>query len=91
MRSAVGEMILRTYEMQRAAGDDIREEAVLDPPINNRLDRIRCPTLVMVGDEDLADGRRQPEREATPSRSTRVCLSSQRAAPRLLSHRDRER
>jgi 3-oxoadipate enol-lactonase len=33
------------------------EEDVLDPPIGGRLDEIRCPTLVLVGEQDVADMR----------------------------------
>ena len=46
-------MILRSYELQSAEEAD--EEAVLDPAINERLGDVRCPTLVIVGDEDIAD------------------------------------
>jgi pimeloyl-ACP methyl ester carboxylesterase len=57
MRSAVREMVLRSYAMQQHAGDGAREEAIVDPPVNDRLGEIRCPTLVIVGDEDVADMR----------------------------------
>jgi len=53
LRSSVREMILRSYELQSAEEAD--EEAVLEPPINERLGDVRCPTLVIVGDEDIAD------------------------------------
>jgi pimeloyl-ACP methyl ester carboxylesterase len=53
LRSSVREMILRSYELQSA--EEAEEEAVLDPPVNERLGDIRCPTLVIVGDEDVAD------------------------------------
>jgi pimeloyl-ACP methyl ester carboxylesterase len=56
MRSAVGEMVLRSYELQQHAWDaGAREEEILDPPVNERLGEVRCPTLVIVGDEDVAD------------------------------------
>jgi 3-oxoadipate enol-lactonase len=55
MRSAVREMVLRSYELQRDASD--AQEETLDPPVNGRLDEIRCPTLVLVGAEDVADMR----------------------------------
>ena len=53
LRSGVREMILRSYELQ--SGDEPEEQDVLEPPINERLGDIRCPTLVIVGDEDIAD------------------------------------
>jgi len=53
LRSSVREMILRSYELQSA--EEAEEEAVLEPAINERLGEIRCPTLVIVGDEDIAD------------------------------------
>jgi pimeloyl-ACP methyl ester carboxylesterase len=36
-------------------GTDDLEESPLDPPVNERLDDIACPTLVVVGDEDIDD------------------------------------
>jgi pimeloyl-ACP methyl ester carboxylesterase len=53
LRSSVREMTLRSYELQRA--EEAEEEAVLEPAINERLGDVRCPTLVIVGDEDIAD------------------------------------
>jgi len=56
VRAAVIGMVLRSYEMQRGAWEaGAREEDVLDPPIGGRLAEITCPTLVLVGDEDVAD------------------------------------
>ncbi len=56
MRSAVREMVLRSYELQQHAWDSgAREEQILDPPVNDRLGEIRCPTLVLVGAEDVVD------------------------------------
>lgn len=56
MRSAVRGMVLRSYELQQHAWDTgAEEEKTLDPPVNSRLGEIRCPTLVLVGDEDVAD------------------------------------
>ena len=50
-RTAVAGMVLRSYEMQQGAWEaGAREEDVLDPPIGGRLDEIRCPTLVLVGE-----------------------------------------
>lgn len=57
MRSAVRGMLLRSYELQHAWGTGAREEEILEPPVNDRLSEIRCPTLVLVGDEDVADMR----------------------------------
>ena len=53
LRSSVREMILRSYELQ--SGDEPEEQDVLEPPINERLGDVLCPTLVIVGDEDIAD------------------------------------
>jgi 3-oxoadipate enol-lactonase len=56
MREAVTEMVLRSYEMQHGAWEaGADEEDVLDPPVGGRLDEIRCPTLVIVGEHDVAD------------------------------------
>ena len=58
IRLAVGAMVLRSYEMQRHGWEaGAREEDVLDAPVNHLLHEIRCPTLVIVGDEDVADMR----------------------------------
>jgi 3-oxoadipate enol-lactonase len=56
IRAAVTAMVLRSYEMQQGAWEaGAREEDVLDAPISGRLGEIRCPTLVLVGEEDVAD------------------------------------
>jgi 3-oxoadipate enol-lactonase len=58
IRSAVAEMVLRSYEMQAHGWEaGAREEGVLDPPVNLRLHEIRCPTLVIVGEKDVTDMR----------------------------------
>jgi pimeloyl-ACP methyl ester carboxylesterase len=58
MRAAVRQMILRSYELeQEATGNGAEEEAALDAPVNERLSEIACPTLVIVGDEDVGDMR----------------------------------
>ena len=58
IRSAVAEMVLRSYAMQAHGWEaGAREEDVLDPPVNLRLHEIRCPTLVIVGEHDVTDMR----------------------------------
>jgi pimeloyl-ACP methyl ester carboxylesterase len=58
VRAAVHEMVLRSYELQQHAWEaGAEEEELLDPPLGARLAEIRCPTLVLVGDEDVADMR----------------------------------
>ena len=52
-----GRMVLRSYELQQHAWDAGAEEEDLDPPVSDRLGEIRCPTLVLVGAEDVADMR----------------------------------
>ncbi len=55
MRSAVRAMVLRSYELQQHAWEaGAREEDILDPPVNRRLGEILCPTLVLIGAEDVA-------------------------------------
>ena len=57
-RAAVTGMVLRSYELQEGAWEaGAREEDVLDPPVSGRLDEIQCPTLVIVGEHDVADMR----------------------------------
>jgi 3-oxoadipate enol-lactonase len=57
-RAMVTAMVLRSYEMQQGAWEaGAEEEDVLDPPVRGRLDEVRCPTLVLVGDEDVSDMR----------------------------------
>jgi pimeloyl-ACP methyl ester carboxylesterase len=52
LRSAMKAMVLRSYELWE---EDADEEPVLDPPVDERLGEVRCPTLVLVGDQDVAD------------------------------------
>ena len=57
-RTAVAQMVLRSYEMQQGAWEaGAQEEEVLGVPVSDRLGEIRCPTLVLIGDEDVADMR----------------------------------
>jgi 3-oxoadipate enol-lactonase len=57
-RATATEMVLRSYEMQQGAWEaGADEEAILDPAVDLRLAEIRCPTLVLVGDEDVSDMR----------------------------------
>ena len=56
MRANVTRMVLRSYEMQQGAWEaGADEEDVLDPPVADRLNEIHCPTLVLVGEHDVAD------------------------------------
>jgi 3-oxoadipate enol-lactonase len=58
VRSLVLEMILRSYAQQSTAWDEgAEEETVLDPPVQERLGEIACPTLVLVGELDVPDMR----------------------------------
>ena len=53
---AVREMVLRSYEMQRGAWEaGAREEEALDGPVGDHLREIACPTLVIVGKDDVPD------------------------------------
>jgi 3-oxoadipate enol-lactonase len=66
VREAARAMILRSYEMQQA-WDEAVEEA-LDSPVNERLGEIDRPTLVIVGDEDIADTQAIAEHVAADER-----------------------
>lgn len=48
---AVGEMILRSYTLPTGEGT----EEDLEPYAINRLQEIQCPTLVLIGDNDVPD------------------------------------
>jgi pimeloyl-ACP methyl ester carboxylesterase len=58
VRAKVGEMQRRAFELQLTAfaGDDQPgPQARLDPPAIERLEEVRAPTLVIVGDADVDD------------------------------------
>jgi len=54
IRAAVREMVLRAYELEEGAPENT-EEGFPGGPVGERLQDVRCPTLVLVGDEDVAD------------------------------------
>lgn len=53
-RNAVRAMTIQSYEMQRDA-DDAVEEPPPGGSLGGRLGEVRAPTLVLVGDQDIAD------------------------------------
>jgi 3-oxoadipate enol-lactonase len=53
-RAAVRDMILRSYELQKDVTEDA-EDDIPGGPVIERLQEIRCPTLVLVGEEDVPD------------------------------------
>jgi 3-oxoadipate enol-lactonase len=53
MRELVGEMQRQAFEQQKGH-DDVRDLR-LDPPASERLGEVKVPTLVLTGDEDVAD------------------------------------
>jgi pimeloyl-ACP methyl ester carboxylesterase len=56
VRQLVRNMTLRSYVLeQETVGGSADEEPALDPPVHERLAEIGCPTLVLVGDEDVDD------------------------------------
>jgi 3-oxoadipate enol-lactonase len=54
VRERVGEMQRRAFQLQVPVGDQAEEEA-LAPDVAARLDEIRAPALVLVGEEDATD------------------------------------
>jgi pimeloyl-ACP methyl ester carboxylesterase len=63
VRNAVAGMLRRALELQAPHGEDLTEE-MLAPDVADRLDEVRAPTLVLVGDEDVDDMRGLAERLA---------------------------
>ena len=58
VRTAVHAMVMRSYEMQQGAWESGAEEVhVLGDTLAGRLGEIRCPTLVLVGEDDVSDMR----------------------------------
>ena len=58
LRALVAEMVLCSYEMQEGAWEaGADEEDVLRTPAGERLGEVRCPVLVLVGTDDVADMR----------------------------------
>ena len=58
VRAFVKEMVLRSYAMQQGAWEaGAHEEDVLGVPVLGRLNEIGCPTLALVGEDDVADMR----------------------------------
>ncbi len=57
LRDRFHRMILRSYELYAEAAKDGEPGPVewLDPPASGRLGEVRAPTLVVVGDADVAD------------------------------------
>jgi 3-oxoadipate enol-lactonase len=53
VRKLVAEMQRTVFELRR--GHDDARMKPLEPPASERLDEIRAPTLVVTGDEDVAD------------------------------------
>jgi 3-oxoadipate enol-lactonase len=56
IRADVTAMVLGSYKLQHAAWEaGAREEELLDAPVRSLLSEIHCPTLVLLGDNDVAD------------------------------------
>jgi pimeloyl-ACP methyl ester carboxylesterase len=56
VRRLVRNMVIRSYVLdQEAVGGAAEEEPALDPPVHEQLGEVACPTLVLVGDEDVDD------------------------------------
>jgi pimeloyl-ACP methyl ester carboxylesterase len=73
LRAQVKAMVLRSYELQVGAWEaGADEEDVLDPPAGERLGEVRCPTLVLVGENDVADMRAIAEHLAASIEGARL-------------------
>jgi 3-oxoadipate enol-lactonase len=53
-RAAVAEMQRHAFELQLPVADEV-DEQLLVPDLADRLGEVRAPTLVLVGEEDVAD------------------------------------
>lgn len=71
LRAAVREMILRSYELQRDVEEEL-EDDIPGGPVSARLGEIRCPTLVLVGEDDVADMRAIATHVAASIRGARL-------------------
>jgi 3-oxoadipate enol-lactonase len=63
VRERVGEMQLRAYELQVPVGEAAEEELLVSD-LAARLGEVKVPTLILVGDEDVADMQAITERLA---------------------------
>ena len=54
LRAKVARMQRRALEVQMPLGDDVREEQLV-PDLSERLGEVQAPTLVVTGDDDVAD------------------------------------
>jgi 3-oxoadipate enol-lactonase len=70
VRDAVREMLLRSYAMQEGAWEAGAREELLEPSVADRLAEIRCPTLVLIGGDDL------PEMKAIATRVAEAVSSA---------------
>jgi pimeloyl-ACP methyl ester carboxylesterase len=56
LRASVAAMVVRSYAMQQGAWEaGAREEELLGDPAGSLLGEIRCPTLVLIGGDDVGD------------------------------------
>jgi len=64
VRALAAEMIRRSFELQLPYLD-VADERELEPPAFARLEDVRCPTLVLVGELDVPDMRALAENVVT--------------------------